>query len=96
MIDTSQVALLLKEAATTHHTVYRFVDGDDPDWPIWYAEWLIDLSELPTLLGGRPVKSELVYLLVGLEKRFRNKESDLPWEEFYAAGIAEHFSSSQT
>lgn len=95
MIDTAKVALLLKEAANTHHAVYRFVAGDDPDWAIWYAEWLVDLSDLPRLLGGRPVKSELVYVLVGLEKGFSKQSSDLPWEEFYATGIAEHFSNSQ-
>jgi hypothetical protein len=35
----------------------------------WYAQWLIDLSELPDLLGARPARSELVYLLVSLDKQ---------------------------
>ena len=55
---------LLHEAAETHHTVYRIVDGDDPDWASWYADWLIDLSELPELLGAKPVRSHLVHALV--------------------------------
>jgi len=33
----SRVAELLREAAETHHVVYRIVDGDDPDWASWYA-----------------------------------------------------------
>ena len=48
----SRIAELLHEAAETHHTVYRITDGDDPDWASWYADWLLDLSELPELLGA--------------------------------------------
>lgn len=48
-----RIAELLHEAAETHHVVYRIVDGDDPDWASWYADWLLDLSELPDLLGAR-------------------------------------------
>ena len=61
---------LLTEAAETHHRVYRIVDGNDPDWASWYADWLINLSELPIVLGRTPVRSELVYLLVRLDKDF--------------------------
>ncbi len=94
MIDSTKVASLLKEASEIHHAVYRFVDGDDPDWAIWYADWLIDLSELPALLGGRPVRSQLVYVLVGREKKFETQGKDVAWEDFYAQGIIDHFSKS--
>jgi hypothetical protein len=46
------------------------VDRADDDWPSWYAQWLIDLSELPDLLGARPVRSKLIYLIVSLDKQF--------------------------
>jgi hypothetical protein len=52
MTDTSgQISGLLHEAGETHHRVFRIVDGADDDWASWYAQWLIDLSELPDLLG---------------------------------------------
>jgi hypothetical protein len=49
---------LLHEAAETHHIVYRITDGEDPDWASWYADWLINLSELPEILGTavRPLR----------------------------------------
>jgi hypothetical protein len=75
---------LLHEAAELHHTVWRIVDGDDPDWASWYADWLINLSELPKLLGKRPVRSELVYQLVRLEKEYADKSPSEAWEDFYA------------
>jgi hypothetical protein len=57
-----QISELLHEAGETHHRVFRIVDGADDDWASWYSDWLINLSELPTLLGSRPVRSELTYL----------------------------------
>jgi hypothetical protein len=86
-----RVAELLHEAAETHHAVYRIVDGDDPDWASWYADWLIELSELPALLGATPVRSELVWKLVQLDKDARAKASSERWEDAYALGLLEHF-----
>jgi hypothetical protein len=83
----------LHEAGETHHRVYRIVDGDDPDWASWYADWLISLSELPQLLGQRPVRSELVYLLVMLDKQYTADGPGEPWEQFYAQRVADHFSA---
>jgi hypothetical protein len=60
-----QVSGLPHEAGETHHQVFRIVDGADDDWASWYAQWLIDLSDL---LGVRPVRSELIYLLVSLDR----------------------------
>jgi hypothetical protein len=87
-----QVSSLLNEAGETHHRVYRIVNGDDADWASWYADWLINLSELPALLGVKPVRSELVYLLVGLDKEYTAAQPGEPWEPYYAQRIIDHFS----
>jgi hypothetical protein len=86
-----RVAALLHEAGETHHRVYRIVDGDDPDWASWYADWLIDLSELPDILGTRPVRSELVWLLVRLDKEYTREGPEAPWPQWYAERVIEHF-----
>jgi hypothetical protein len=80
----SRVAALLEEAAETHHRVYRITDGTDDDWASWYADWLLDLSELPEVLGGRPVRSHLVHALVQLDRDHVASGDDVPWPEFYA------------
>ena len=67
---TEQISRLLHEAGETHHRVFRIVDGADDDWASWYADWLVNLSELPSLLGAKPVRSELTYLLVSLDKDY--------------------------
>ena len=84
---------LLHEAAETHHVVYRIVDGDDPDWASWYATWLTELSELPEILGKAPVRSELTWMLVQLDKDFTAATPTEKWEEYYAAKLLEHFAA---
>jgi hypothetical protein len=92
MDDKEQrVAGTLREAAETHHRVYRIMDGDDADWASWYADWLIALSPLPKQLGVTPVRSELVYLLVLSDKQYTAQRPDQPWESFYAARLVDHF-----
>ncbi len=89
-----RLAAILREAAETHHQVFRIVDGEDPDWASWYADWLIRLSGLPEVVGVTPVRSELVYLLLRSDKQHTGQHSDEPWESFYAAQIMEHFQTA--
>jgi hypothetical protein len=89
----SRIADLLHEAGETHHLVYRILDGEDPDWASWYADWLLNLSELPQILGSRPVRSELVWLLVTLDKDFTRADTNEPWPRWYAQRILERLGS---
>ncbi len=90
-MNAAPVAGLLREAAELHHRVYRITDGADPDWASWYAQWLVELSELPTLLGRRPVRSELIHLLFVLDQETTERPPDVPWDQYYARRIVEHF-----
>jgi hypothetical protein len=78
---------LLHEASETHHVVFRILDGDDPDWASWYADWLLDLSELPVLLGRKPVRSHLVHALVQLDRDYVSAAPAERWEEWYAVRL---------
>jgi hypothetical protein len=86
-----QISTLLHEVGETHHRVYRIVDGVDADWASWYAWWLINLSELPSLLGVTLVRSELIYVLVDLDKQYAAEQPAEPWESYYAGRILAHF-----
>jgi hypothetical protein len=88
------IAALLHEAGETHHLVYRIVDGDDPDWASWYADWLLKLSELPQILGTTPVRSEFVWMLVQLDKDYTKTSPDAAWPDWYAERIVERFAAS--
>jgi hypothetical protein len=92
---TEQISHLLHEASDTHHRVFRIVDGADDDWASWYADWLVNLSELPALLlGVKPVRSELTYMLVSLDKDYAARQPGEPWETYYAQQILDHFGAS--
>ena len=93
--ETTRIAELLHEAGETHHVVYRIVDGDDPDWASWYADWLVNLSELPQLLGTTPVRSELVWLLVSLDKEYTETRPDVAWPQWYAERLFDRLGATQ-
>ena len=91
MAVTAAIADVLHEAAETHHVVWRITDGDDPDWASWYSDWLLDLSELPALLGAKPIRSHLVHALVQLDRDHVESGSSERWENAYARGLRERF-----
>ena len=86
-----KVSGLLHEAGETHHRVFRITDGADDDWASWYAQWLVTLSELPELLGGKVVRSELTYMLVRLDKEYARQPKEEHWEDYYARALLDHF-----
>jgi hypothetical protein len=56
---TEQISRLLHETGESHHHVFRIADRADDDWASWYSDWLVNVSGLPSLLGAKPVRSEL-------------------------------------
>jgi hypothetical protein len=57
-----ELANLLNETAEAHHKAFAATEGEDPDWPIWYADYL--LEKIRQMLKAKFTKSELIYLLV--------------------------------
>ena len=37
---TGQLEGLFREVGEAHHQAYIETDGADPEWPLWYAEYL--------------------------------------------------------
>ena len=55
---------------------------------------IVVADELPDLLGARPVRSELIYLLVSLDKQYTAEAPGEPWEIYYARQVLRHFQPS--
>lgn len=36
------LAKLFQEAGKAHHEAFATTDGVDPEWPIWYADYLVE------------------------------------------------------
>ncbi|NDJ59995.1 MAG: hypothetical protein GYB67_02655 [Chloroflexi bacterium] len=77
-----QIAALFRETAAAHHQAYIETDGDDPEWPLWYAEYM--RNKLAALLDAKFTKSELVYLLVRLDKEQQLEAPGANWPRYYA------------
>ena len=86
-----RISDLLHEAGEVHHVVYRITDGADDDWASFYADWLLDHSELPETLGAAPTRSHLVHELVDSERAFAEASPDSRWQDFYAERIVGRF-----
>jgi len=86
-----QVSGLLHEVGETHHQVFRITDGADLDWATWYSDWLVNHSELPQILHRPPVRSELTWMLVQLDKDYTANEPADRWEDWYAERVVSHF-----
>lgn len=80
-----EIAALLQQTQQAHHTAYIETDGDDPDWPIWYAVYLVD--KLPPLLQADLTKSEITYLLVHLSKLQQLDAPGSQWSRYYAKAL---------
>ena len=56
-----QLEALFHEVGEAHHQAYIETDGADPEWSLWYADFLRE--RLGGLLDANFTKSELVHLL---------------------------------
>ena len=39
---TDELANLLNETTEAHHKAFAATEGEDPDWPLWYADYLLE------------------------------------------------------
>ena len=75
------IGKLLLDTGRAHHAAFAETDGVDPEWPIWYAEYL--QVKLGNLLDTQFTRSELIYLLV-MADREQAQSTGGDWLMFYA------------
>lgn len=76
------LAQLFRDAGHAHHRAFLATNGDDPEWPRWYAEQLAPRMEV--LLGRRFWVPELAECLRELEERRKAMQPTPDWPMFYA------------
>jgi hypothetical protein len=80
----ARVAELLQRVGEIHHMVFADTDGNDDDWATFYSDWLLTHSDLPQLLGRRPIRSHLTRDLVDLDEQYTKLAPPKPWPVWYA------------
>ena len=82
-----ELAALFRETGEAHHQAFLETDGVDPEWALWYAEYLHD--RLGQFLAAPITRSRLVFCLIGADDEHRATESGTPWPEYYARRFVE-------
>jgi hypothetical protein len=77
-----QLADLFRTAGRAHHLAFAAVNGEDPEWPLWYAGYLY--SKMTTLLGNGFTVEQLAALLVAAEDDRKAHAPGADWPTYYA------------
>ena len=90
----ANIASLLEETGKAHHAAFAATDGDDPEWPIWYADYTRD--RLASDFGFEYTKSQLIYCLMRADLEHQARAPGEDWVSFYAREMVEHCAPSPT
>jgi hypothetical protein len=85
-----KIEALFREAGKAHHEAFIKTDGTDPEWPLWYAGYL--LNKLGKLLNAKFTKSELIYLIVSADKEMSLMAPGADWPSYYANFFVDRYS----
>ena len=77
---------LLRQAGEAHHDAFASKDGDDPEWPSWYAAWLLERVPEP---ASETDRTELADLLEEVAEDYKASGSAADWPGFYADFLME-------
>jgi len=86
------IARFLTQTGQAHHKAFEETDGADPDWPIWYAEYMRDT--FAERFGMEFTRSQLIYCLMKADIEHQARAPDSDWPKFYADEIVEHCAPS--
>ncbi len=90
----TQLSRLFRECAQAHHAAFSATDGGDPEWPLWYTDFLQE--PLGQALDTVFYKSQLIYCLMNADFEHTARAPDTDWVDFYAAVFIEHYAPSET
>jgi hypothetical protein len=80
---------LIRKAGEAHHQAFAAVDGEDADWPAWYAEFLIKpMRELGLNVVSVQALSEE---LSGLQEAYEGRTTGLDWQTLYARELLDRY-----
>lgn len=85
------LAALIRATGAAHRAATA---GDDPEWPLWYAERLH--GPLAEALGTTLTRSEIVKCLLTLDEERDLRRDSRAWPDFAADRLVECFAESDT
>ena len=76
-VDIGTLAALLREAGRAHHRAFASVNGAEPEWPSWYAQYLV--ARLEAVLTAPFAVPDLATELAALDAAQRAQAPGTDW-----------------
>jgi hypothetical protein len=91
MTTQQTLAEIFRGAGRAHHYAFAATNGDDPEWPEWYAQ---DLAPtLSAVLGTELKKDRLSADLKAADADMRARAPLADWTQYYAHWMLARYSS---
>lgn len=84
-----RLADLLGKTKQAHLEAYIETNGADPEWPTWYADYLVD--KLPEHLGVALTRSDIADQMVHLSQKQPQDAPDADWARYYAQSLLQQY-----
>lgn len=79
--NTARLAQLFREAGAAHHRAFAATDGEDAEWPRWYAAYIA--PRFGEMVGTTLSADRLAADLVIVDREYRDAGSALAWPAYY-------------
>lgn len=89
MLMTTELAHILEQTEESYKGIHPGVEAKLDGWEKWYAQWLLTLVDLESLVGVRPSQVTLEKLLLHCDQDFTKSRSEKSWADFVAHRMAE-------
>jgi glutaredoxin len=90
----NQLVALFTETETAHQKKFKGGVNDDPEWPIWYADYL--QKPMSEILQTPFLKSDLIYCLMSANYEHAIEALETQWQQFYSSHFIKHFAPTDT
>ena len=90
----NSLVTVFQETGIAHHEAFLDTDGEDSEWPLWYAQYL--QGPLTDALQTPFTKSQLVYCVMDADFEHQARAPKSNWKEFYAEQFVERYAPSPT
>ncbi len=84
-----RIAELLRRAGTAHHQAFAHVNGEDPEWPEWYAGYLS--GPLGAELGVELERGRLAQDLAAVEAERQERAPGEEWSSYYGNWLVRRY-----
>ncbi|HUX80943.1 MAG TPA: hypothetical protein VMV38_01315 [Candidatus Paceibacterota bacterium] len=79
-----QLVTLLSTISEQHHTAFQVTNGEDVQWPSWYAKQFLTHLDIVSQLRHPLTQDDLADMLSKFDITFREKKIESSWQQYYA------------